>query len=132
MLIEFTDNSNNIQVDNSDSTFVVYFENSVIYLEVDSQEFQVLFTEYDTIPIEFSNILRATNEGETMYSKRVDFINDNLLYRGEAIPGSSTSSSVWRIRKIVISVDGDIQEVWADGSSEFIKIWDNRLSYTYI
>lgn len=132
MQIEFTDNSNSIQLSSSESTFVVYFENSVIYLEVSSQELQVLFTDYDTIPIELSNILRATNEGETMYSKRVDFISDNLLYRGEAVPGSSPNSAVWRIRKITIAGDGDIEEIWADGSTEFTKVWDNRFSYTYI
>ncbi len=132
MIIEFTDNSSDIQLTSSDSTFVVYFDNSVIYLEIASQELQILFTEYETIPIEFSNILRATNEGETMYSKRVDFISDNLLYRGEAIPGSPTTTPVWRVRKITISVDGDIEELWADGTPEFIKVWDNRLSYTYI
>ena len=131
MIIEFTDSSSPLGFYSS-STFSVYFETSVIYIELPSQEISVEFTELDSIPIELANILRATNEGETMYSKRVDFISDNLLYRGEAIPGSPTTTPVWRVRKINISVDGDIEELWADGTPEFIKVWDNRLSYTYI
>ena len=68
-----------------------------------------------------------------MFSKRVDFITDNLLYRAEAQPGSAESASVWRIRKITIAeADNDIVETWANGSDAFTYIWDNRLSYSYL
>lgn len=69
---------------------------------------------------------------EVMYSARVDFINDNLLYRGEAVPGSAEGSAVWRIRKITISaVDDDVVQLWADGTDAFTKVWNNRLGYSY-
>jgi len=64
--------------------------------------------------------------------KRVDFINDNLLYKGYAAPGSLSSAAVWRIVKIVIGNDGDVAESYANGDSDFINIWDNRLTLTYI
>ena len=36
----------------------------------------------------------GTSEDEIMYSKRVDFIDDSTLYRGEAVPGSNESEAV--------------------------------------
>lgn len=68
---------------------------------------------------------------EIVYSKRVDFINDNDLYKGEAAVGSLESNAVWRIRKITLSSDGDVTETWAAGTSDFDKIWANRLSLSY-
>jgi len=74
----------------------------------------------------------GTPEDEIMYSKRVDFIDDSLLYRGEAVPGSSESASVWRIRKIVIGIDNDVSETWADGNDNFDKSWLDRESLIYV
>lgn len=74
----------------------------------------------------------VTEEEEMVYSKRVDFVSENLIYRGEALVGGSEASPSWRIRRIEISPsDGDIVEKWADGSANFTKIWNNRLTYTY-
>lgn len=66
-----------------------------------------------------------------MYQKRIDFINDNLLYKAEAVIGASESSQVWRIRKIVIGNDGDVSETWAEGSGNFSFAWADRLTYNY-
>jgi len=71
------------------------------------------------------------SEDELTYAKRVDFINDNLLYKGEATVGSLDANASWRIRKITIASDNDISETWADGVDTFNKVWDNRLSYIY-
>lgn len=70
-------------------------------------------------------------EEDVVYSKRIDFINDDLLYKAEAAVGSSESNAVWRIRKIIVGVDGDVTEVWAGGTAEFDKAWNQRLSYSY-
>ena len=59
-----------------------------------------------------------------------DIVSDSLVYRGEAAPGSSTSDSVWRIRKINIANEL-IEELWASGTSDFDKAWTDRLTYTY-
>lgn len=71
-------------------------------------------------------------EDVDMYSKRVDFVNDNLLYKGEAAVGSAESSAVWRIRRIVIGSDSDVTETWAAGTASFDKVWADRASLTYI
>lgn len=73
----------------------------------------------------------GTSEEDQVYSKRIDFISDSVLYKGEAAVGSSESSSVWRIRKITIAGDNDISETWADGVATFNKVWTDRLTYTY-
>lgn len=70
-------------------------------------------------------------EEEVAQAKRVDFITDTLLYRGEADPGKLDSESAWRIRRITIGPDDDVTEEWADGSANYNKVWDNRLGYTY-
>ncbi len=73
----------------------------------------------------------GVNEDNIVYSKRIDFISDNELYRGEAAVGSLVTNPVWRIRKIVMAGDGDVAETWANGTAEFDKVWNNRLSYNY-
>lgn len=64
-------------------------------------------------------------------AKRIDFITDSLFYKGEALPGTATSLGTWRISKVTIAGDGDVTVLWANGSSQFANIWDNRLSLTY-
>jgi hypothetical protein len=68
---------------------------------------------------------------EEVYSTRVDFVNDNLLYRAEAPVGTADSAPFWRIRRIVIGNDGDVTEVWANGNANFVNIWDNRTFLSY-
>lgn len=76
----------------------------------------------------------ATNETqqvEELFTKRIDFINDNLFYKGEAAPGSTESAAAWRISLVSIAADGDVTETWASGNANFTKSWTDRLSYTY-
>lgn len=70
-------------------------------------------------------------EEDLMYSKRVDFISDTLLYKGEAPVGSTENSGVWRVHKIVLGVDGDMTETWAGGTALFDKVWADRASLIY-
>lgn len=70
-------------------------------------------------------------EEDVLYSKRIDFISESELYKGEATVGSSESSAVWRIRKITIGVDGDVTEIWASGNTNFDKQWTQRLVLSY-
>jgi hypothetical protein len=73
----------------------------------------------------------GVSEDEAVYAKRVDFITDNLLYRGEAVVGADPADPVWRIRRITIAGDNDVTEEWAGGTALFDKIWDNRASLIY-
>lgn len=74
----------------------------------------------------------SISEDDTMYSKRVDFVSDIELYKGEADVGSPESSPVWRIRKITIDSDSDVTEVWASGNANFDKVWADRAALSYI
>lgn len=71
------------------------------------------------------------SEEDVVYSKRIDFISDSVLYKGEAAVGSNEVNPVWRIRRITVGVDGDVTEVWAGGSADFIHSWVNRAGYSY-
>lgn len=71
------------------------------------------------------------SEDSMAYARETDFATESLIYKGEAEPGSLFNQAVWRIRKLVISEDGDVSEKWADGNSNFDKVWDNRASLTY-
>ena len=69
--------------------------------------------------------------GETMpYAKRTDFVGDDVIYKGEAEPGSSENDAVWRISKITF-VGDDVIVSWANGTANFDKIWSNRETYNY-
>jgi hypothetical protein len=68
--------------------------------------------------------------GDTMYDKLID-TDGNYKYIGEATAGTTKSASSWRIKRVDLSSE-DIEIVWADGTSEFTKVWDDRVSYNYI
>jgi hypothetical protein len=59
----------------------------------------------------------------------------NVLYKGEALPGSSAASALWRIQRITITTDGggndDVAIAWADGNADFDNVWDDRLILSY-
>ena len=73
----------------------------------------------------------GVSEEDAMYSKRIDFISDLELYRGEAAVGGLENASVWRIRKIVLNAQGDVWETWASGNANFDKLWLNRTQLSY-
>ena len=73
----------------------------------------------------------GAGEEQMVYSKRVDFISENQMYKGEAAVGSSENSALWRIRKIDIGIDGDVVQTWANGNSNFTNRWIDRLTLTY-
>jgi hypothetical protein len=83
--------------------------------------------------VNFASITASAvdQENEMAYSRRTDFISDNLIYRGEATPGSNAAAAVWRIRRLVTAEDGDIAEEWASGNASFDKVWNDRLALAY-
>lgn len=62
---------------------------------------------------------------------QLDEVLPSTTYVGDAFPGSLTSSSVWRIKRIV-ETGPDSEITWADGNGNFDNIWDNRVSLTYL
>lgn len=77
------------------------------------------------------NAFVQQSSGEAMITKRIDFINDNTFYKGEASPGSLESSGSWRISLTTVGSDGDVTETWASGNADFTKVWSDRLTYNY-
>ena len=71
-------------------------------------------------------------EDEVAQAKRTDFTNnDTIIYKGEAVPGTPDATSIWRVRRLTIASDNDVTEEWADGTADYIKVWDDRYTYTY-
>lgn len=52
----------------------------------------------------------------------------DLIYRGEALPGSEVGAPAWRIWRV--SAGGNVVE-WADGDGDFDNVWDDRALLTY-
>lgn len=66
---------------------------------------------------------------EVQYNKLID-VDGAFTYIGEAVPGTATTASTWRIKRVE-QVGADINILWANGSADFNKVWDNRLTYSY-
>ena len=64
-------------------------------------------------------------------SRRSDFVGDTIIYRGEATPGASESTAVWRIKRIEFLQDGDVVEKWAAGNADFVNAWTDRATLEY-
>ena len=69
--------------------------------------------------------------GETMpYAERIDFVGEDIIYKGLAIPGSVDAAPVWQVCKIEF-IDGDAVKTWANGNAYFEHSWVSRTSLTY-
>jgi hypothetical protein len=53
-----------------------------------------------------------------------------VSYKGEAAPGTATSSPAWRIQRITTS--GALISIQWAGSGAFSQVWDDRSSLTYL
>lgn len=63
---------------------------------------------------------------------QVDDAGSGTLYQGWAEPGTATSASSWRIRRIVTSgTPEDTAITFADGNRNFDNIWDDRAVLSY-
>ncbi len=60
---------------------------------------------------------------------RYDEASTTIAYIGEASPGVSSSTAAWRIKRL--DTTAGVHITWANGTSQFDKIWDNRASYSY-
>jgi len=69
-----------------------------------------------------------------LLTKKIEYdASNNPVFVGEAIPGSATSDSTWRIKKITYDVNNNPTDVqWADSNTNFDKSWDHRSDGTYV
>ena len=65
-------------------------------------------------------------------SRRIDFVSETVMYRGEAAPGADEAALVWRIKRVEFDSDGDVTEKWAEGSAEYVHAWADRASLNYL
>lgn len=67
---------------------------------------------------------------DSLSALKLDEVSSTLFYVGEASIAASTSSPMWRIRKIDTTTGVDVR--WADGNSYYDNVWDDRASLTYL
>jgi len=95
----------------------------------------VVFQGGRAVNLPWQSFLALTGSGDEAFSRRVDFLGDTVIFRGEAAPGSSESDPVWRIRRFtfVTGPDGkqDVNEAWAGGTAAFDKAWVDRATLGY-
>lgn len=98
-------------------------------------EQHILNESFDEIGLVRVNNAEYSPDGSVAHPK----ITDNLafkyatsgteLYIGEATPGASSASPIWRIMKF----DSSTQDItWADGDASFDNVWDDYASLTYL
>jgi len=69
------------------------------------------------------------NVDETPLTTLVDTSGGSVIYIGQAIPGTATSASAWRIQQI--NTASGVQITYAGGLPTFQNVWDNRTSLSY-
>jgi hypothetical protein len=70
-------------------------------------------------------------EQEIPLTLRLDEAAASLTYIGEALPGTATSASTWRIKRMDESASPDLEILWADGDANFDNVWDDRAILSY-
>lgn len=60
---------------------------------------------------------------------KVDVASPTTIYVGEAAPGASTSSAVWKIFQVDTTTGVSLG--FANKLGEYKFIWDDRTTYTY-
>lgn len=81
-----------------------------------------------------TRITDLENEAVPTFAQRIDDTTSSTVYYfGEAQPGVLDAASTWRIQRITFITPGedDVDIEWADGNSDFDKVWDDRLGLSY-
>ena len=88
-----------------------------------------------TITQDLGNLTDRVEELEMGTSLALRYDQDadppTVAYLGQAVPGTSTGASGWRVQKLVFNAQGDVTCTWADGNANFDNVWDDRTSLTY-
>lgn len=64
----------------------------------------------------------------------IDYLaGTNPIYVGWALPGSTILEQKWRICKLTFDGNNNPTAInWADGTNQYIKVWNDRATYSYI
>lgn len=66
-----------------------------------------------------------------------EYSGNNLIYKGFARPGTSTSAAAWQIAKLTYDGSGNVltitwpQDSLNHASNDYVFVWTSRASYTY-
>lgn len=76
---------------------------------------------------------RSRMESSDTLIQRIAYdANGNPEYLGMALPGSAANSANWFIRKIAYDVNQNpVSILFAEGSLNFDKVWDDRATYSF-
>lgn len=74
--------------------------------------------------------VQAINSEISIEALIVHQASPETAYRGYALPGSNTSDGAWAIQKVSDN-NGTLVHQWADGNSNFDKVWDDRENLQY-
>lgn len=120
-----------VVIENNSTILVPSNDNDIS--NIISSEIYTIIVESDnpTIIIEGQPGPPGMSEDLMVYAKQYDFVGNNLIYKGEAVVGSSLTSPVWRIKRTTIANDNDISDQWADGNADFDNVWSDRLILSY-
>ena len=66
------------------------------------------------------------------YTEKFSYTGASMVqYHGWALPGTATTGSFWKIRKLTYS-GTDLTDIqWADSNTNFDNAWDARTSQSY-
>lgn len=74
----------------------------------------------------------STSESSLTYTQVISYTADGLSeYLGLAVPGTNKASGAWQIRKITYTGMNATDIQFANGTTSFDKVWNNRTGYTY-
>ena len=75
--------------------------------------------------------LQELEAASMAYQVLIDVVGD-YKYIGKSEPNTAKSAAGWQILRIDSSDAGGDKEIpYADGTSDFTKVWDDRATYTY-
>lgn len=89
----------------------------------------------DKVTVEIADVIiketvEYVTEEDEVYDIEVDTSVPNVTYVGQAMPGTPASVASWRIKKITETSTGSSVD-WADGTAEFVHVWNDHLALTY-
>jgi len=67
----------------------------------------------------------------TNYKMAIEYNGTNVLYIGKALPNASKVAYVWQIQKVTSTGNLITDITYANGTSDFLFMWNNRTTYTY-
>ena len=77
------------------------------------------------------DIISQAAGGNMEVNTAEDSVDPDIVYIGEAVPGSVNSDPVWKITQFVEDNNGSTFQQFANGDSGYVHVWDDRESLTY-